>query len=163
MIIASKLAGFFAAHAIWCVSDGETLIPMFAYVTEDEGNKMERLIVGDDLEASVAYGKQKLATNEANANDAVLLYDARIAVGEQSVDAIIIELRSYFSPKSEVILAVPYTPKAAGEFRVHKPKLLVWNNCDDFDMNASLQAFFEGVDEHEKGAEIWNACLDESR
>ncbi len=30
----ARLAGFFAAHAIWCVSDGGPLIPMVAYDSE---------------------------------------------------------------------------------------------------------------------------------
>lgn len=72
-------------------------------------------------------------------------------------------MRAYFSPDSEAVMAVPYTPKQSGKFRVHKPKLLGWKNCDDFDMNAALQSFFEGVDGHEKGAKIWNDCLDESK
>jgi hypothetical protein len=163
MITASKLAGFFAAHAIWCVSDGETLIPILGYTTADDEQKMDRLVINNDLEASVAYGKQKLELNEMDANDAVLLYDGRIPIGKEKIDAIIIEIRSYFSPESEVVMAVPYTPKTSGKFRVHKPKLLVWDNCDDFDMNATLQSFFEGVGGHDKGAKIWNDCLDESK
>ena len=163
MITASKLAGFFAAHAIWCVSDGETLTPMLAYTTEDDERKMERLVVEDDLEASVALGKRKLDSNEMDAMDAVLLYDGRIPIGKEKVDAIIVEMRAYFSPDSEAVMAVPYTPKASGKFRVHKPKLLGWKNCEDFDMNAALQSFFEGVDGHGKGAKIWNDCLDESK
>jgi hypothetical protein len=162
MITASKLAGFFAAHAIWCVSDGETLTPMLAYTTADDERKMDRL-VSDDLATSVAYGKEKLDSNEMNANDAVLLYDGRIPIGKEKVDAIIIDMRAYFSPGSEAVMAVPYTPKTSGKFRVHKPKLLGWKNCDDFDMNAALQSFFEGVDGHEKGAKIWNDSLDESK
>jgi len=163
MITACKLAGFFAAHAIWCVSDGETLTPMFAYTTEDDERKLERLVVNDDLQASVAFGKQKLESNEMAANDAVLLYDGRIPIGKEKADAIIIEMLAYFSPDSEAVMAVPYTPKQSGKFRVHKPKLLGWKNCDDFDMNAALQSFFEGVNGHEKGAKIWNDCLDESK
>jgi len=162
MITASKLSGFFAAHAIWCVSDGETLTPMLAYTTADGERKMERLVVADDLAASVAFGKKKLESNEMDANDAALLYDGRISLGNKKVDTIIIEMRAYFSPDSEAIMAVPYTPKASGRFLVHKPKLLAWKNCDDFDMNAALQSFFEGVDAHEKGSKIWNDCLDES-
>lgn len=162
MLTASKLAGFFAAHAIWCVADGETLTPMLAYTTEDDERTMERIVVQDDLEASVAHGKQKLEQNEMDANDAALLYDARIPIGDKKVDAIIIEMRAYFSPDSEAVMAVPYTPKQSGKFRVHRPKLLGWKNCEDFDMNAALQSFFEGVDEHEQGAKIWNDCLDES-
>jgi hypothetical protein len=163
MITACKLAGFFAAHAIWCVSDGETLTPMLAYTTEGDERKMERLVVNDDLEASVEYGKEKLESNEMDANDAVLLYDGRISIGKEKVDAIIIEIRAYFSPDAEAVIGVPYTPKQSGRFRVHKPKLLGWENCDDFDMNAALESFFDGVAEHEKGAKIWNDCLDESK
>ena len=162
MITASKLAGVFAAHAIWCVSDGETLTPMLAYTTADGERTLERLMVCNE-EASVAYGKEKLASNEMDATDAVLLYDGRIPIGKDKVDAIIIEVRAYFSPDAEAILAVPYTPKSSGTFRVHKPKLLGWTNCEDFDVNAALQSFFEGVDAHEKGAKIWNDCLDESK
>lgn len=163
MITAFKLAGFFAAHAIWCVSDGETLIPMLAYTTEHEERKMERLVINDDLAASVAFGKEKLLSNKMDANDAVLLYDGRIPIGKEKVDAIIIEMRAYFSPGSEAVMAVPYTPKASGKFRVHKPKLLAWKNCEDFDMNAALESFFEGVDGHVKGAKVWNDCIDESK
>src|SRR5690348_5143304 len=130
MITASELAGYFAAHAIWCVSDGDTLTPMLAYTTENNERRMERLIVNDDLAASVAYGKEKLASNEMDANDAVLLFDGRIPVGGQKLDAIIIEMRAYFSPDSEAVIAVPYTPMSSGRFRVHKPKLLGWKDCD---------------------------------
>ena len=60
MITASKLAGFFAAHAIWSVSEGETLIPMLAYTRESDDRTMERF-VGDDLAQSVGEAKRKLA------------------------------------------------------------------------------------------------------
>jgi hypothetical protein len=163
LITVSKLGGFFTAHAIWCVSDGGTLIPILGYTTADDERRMERLVINDDLAASVAHGKQKLKSNDMDANDAVLLYDGRIVVGGETLDAIILEMRAYFSPRSEAVMAVPYTPKASGQFRVHKPKLLVWENCDDFDMNAAFESFFAGVDGHEEGARIWADCLDESK
>jgi len=163
MITASKLAGFFASHAIWCVFDGETLTPMLAYTTADEERKMERLVINGDLAASVAFGKKKLESNEMDANDAVLLYDGRIPIGKEKLDAIIIEIRAYFSRGSKATLAVPYTPKSRGRFRVHKPKLVEWTECEDFDMNAAFESFFEGVQGHEKGAKIWQDCLDESK
>jgi hypothetical protein len=163
MITASKLAGYFAAHAILCVSDGENLIPMLAYTNEDDERKMERLIINDDLEASVAFGKEKLESNEMDANDAVLLYDGRITIGNEKLDAIIIEMRAYFSPGSKAIMAVPYTPKTSGTFLVHKPKLLEWENCEAFDTTAAMESFFDGVNGHKKGAKIWNDCLDECK
>jgi hypothetical protein len=162
MITAFRLAGFFAAHAIWSVSDGETLIPILAHSNQDDEREMARL-AHDDLLQAVAFGKERLHANEMDANDACLLYDGRITLGDEKVDAIIIEIRSYFSPNSEALLAVPYTPSAAGKFLVHKPKLLEWADCDDFDPDAALEAFFEGVFAHKKGAKIWNEALDESK
>jgi len=162
VITASKLAGFFAAHAIWSVSDGATLIPMLAYTTADDERNMERFVM-DDYAAAVALGKRKLDANEMDAIDATLLYDGRILVGKEKVHAIIIEMRTYLWLDSEAVIAVPYTPKTSGRFLVHKPKLLAWENCDDFDVNAAFHSFFEGVDEHEQGSKIWNECLDESK
>ena len=161
MITASALAGFLAAHAIWSVSDGETLIPILGYVGEDEKRVMNRL-VGPDAAAAVAQGKEQLASNPMDANDAVLLYDGFITVGDRKLDAIIIEIRAYFSPQSEATLAVPYTPKGSGTFRVHKPKVLVWKDCEDFDLERALNAFWTGVGAHEQGNKIWAAALDES-
>ena len=162
MITASELAGFFAAHAVWCVSDGSTLIPMLAYTNDDDDREMERL-AHDDVGDAVACGKQKLATNEMDANDAALIYDGRITIGDEKLDALIIEMRAYFAPDSEVVIAVPYTPKDSGQFRVHKPKVLAWEGCDDYDMNHAFASFFDGVAGHEQGSEIWNQCLDESK
>ena len=162
MIPAFRLAGFFAAHAIWCVSDGETLTPMLARVGEDGTRSMDRLVM-NDLAAAVASGRRGLDLNDADANDAALVYDGRIPLGTDKIDAIIIEIRAYFSPQSEAVIAVPYAPKSSGRFRVHKPKLLQWKNCDDFDMKVVLGSFFEGVAEHEKGSSLWNASLDESK
>jgi hypothetical protein len=79
------------------------------------------------------------------------------------LDAIIVEMRDYASPDSAAVMAVPYTPQPSGRFRVHKPKLLAWANCDHFDMNAAFASFFEGVAGHEQGARVWNDCLDESK
>ena len=162
MITASRLAGFFAAHAIWCVSDGDALIPMLAYTSDDGKRNLDRF-ASNDLQSAVAAGKQKLESNEMNATDAALLYDGRIALEAGKLDAILIEMRAYFSPCSSAIIAVPYTPKSAGRFLVHKPKILSWCQCEDFEMGAAFTEFYAGVGEHDKGAKIWNDALDESR
>lgn len=161
MITASKLSGFFAAHAIWCVSDGDTLIPMIAYTTGSGERKMERM-AHDDIEAAVAAGRDRLQSGELDADDAALIYDGRITLETGKFDAIIIEMQTEFSPQSKATIAVPYSPSTSGAFRVHKPKLLQWDDCDDFDMNWAIESFFEGVAEHAKGNEIWIRCLDES-
>ncbi|XLZ71004.1 hypothetical protein ABT364_03300 [Massilia sp. SR12] len=162
MITAFNLAGFFAAHAIWCVSDSEGLVPMFAYSDKDGERKMERLATDGDVERSVAFGKARLESNALDATDGALIYDGRIPIGDQKFDAIIIEVRSYFSPASKATMAVPYSPATSGNFRVFRPKFLQWKACEDFDLNQVVNSFFAGVDAHEKGANVWNKALDQS-
>jgi hypothetical protein len=79
MITAAKLAGFFAAHAIWCVSEGESLTPMLAYTTAKNERQLVRL-VAEDFAASVTLGKQKLQSNDMDANDAALLFDGYVTL-----------------------------------------------------------------------------------
>jgi hypothetical protein len=43
MEAATELAGFFAAHAVWSVSDGETLIPLLGYEAGDGMRQLVRL------------------------------------------------------------------------------------------------------------------------
>jgi hypothetical protein len=162
MITASELAGFIAAHAVWCVSEADGLIPMVAFTTEDGQRKLERLVF-DDAAAAVEHGRKRLEDDPFSANDGVLAYDGRISVEGGKLDAIILEMRSYGFPWAKAAIAVPYTPASSGRFRVHKPKLVEWHECDDFDMDAAFGAFFRGVDSHEEGAKVWNAALDESK
>lgn len=162
MITACRLSGACAAHAVWCLSDGEALIPMLAYSTDDGERQLERL-VSDDFAKSVAMGRNKLESNEMDANNAVLVYDSVITLENVPIEAIILEMRTYFMPQAKAVLIVPYTPKSAGEFRVHKPRLVQWKNCEDYDMQAAMDEFLEGIEEHEMGAKVWDDCLDESR
>jgi hypothetical protein len=162
MITASELAGFIAAHAIWCVSDADGLTPMVAFTTQDGQRKLDRLVL-DDAAAAVEYGRRRLQDNPFNATDGVLAYDGRITVEGGKLDVIILEMRSYRFPLARAVIAVPYTPVSSGEFRVHKPKLVQWERCDDFGPEAAFEAFFRGVAAHDQGARVWNAALDESK
>jgi len=162
MITASELAGFIAAHAIWCVSDAEGLVPMVAFTTEDGERKLEQLVF-DDAGAAVEHGRKRLEDDPFTANDGVLAFDGRIPFEGGNLDAIILEMRSYAFPWAKATLAVPYTPASTGRFRVHKPKLVEWHECDDFNMDAAFEAFFRGVDSHNKGSAVWKAALDQSK
>jgi hypothetical protein len=162
MITASELAGFIAGHAIWCVSDADGLVPMVAFTTEDGQRKLERLVF-DDAGAAVEHGRRRLEDDPFSANDGVLAYDGRITVEGGKLDAIILEMRSYGFPWAKATIAVPYTPVSSGRFRVHKPKLVEGERCEDFDLDAALGAFFQGVAGHAQGAKVWDAALDESK
>ena len=114
-------------------------------------------------QVAVDLGRRRLDDNPLDANDGVLLLDGRITLEGGKLDAIISEMRSYGFPWAKAMIAVPYTPRSSGRFRVHKPKLLEWEGCEDFDVDAAFDAFFRGVDAHEQGAKVWTAALDESK
>lgn len=163
MLTAFELAGFVAAHAVWCVSDTDGLVPMAAFGTDDGQRRLERLVF-DDSGVAVEHGRKLLESAPFSASDGVLAYDGRIAIPEgKKLDAIILEARTYAFPWAKAAIAVAYTPKSTGNFRVHKPKLVLWDKCDDFDMGAAIESFFNGIASHEQGAKVWNDALDESR
>lgn len=163
MITASELAGFIAAHAILCVSDADTLTPMLAFTTDDGKRHLERLFVQAGEEETVKIARQKLEADPLSANDGVLAFDGRINLDTGKQDAVILEMRSYAFPWAKATIAIPYTPRSSGKFRVHKPKLLIWKECEDFDIDTAFEAFFRGVDTHAEGSKVWNAALDQSR
>lgn len=161
MITASELAGYFAAHAVWSLSDGESFHPIFAYTTEGGAKHMQRLFAPTAQEA-VAFGRAQLEDSDKDPNDAALIYDGRITGDAGPRDAIVIELRCYAFPWAKATYGVPYTPKASGRFAVFRPRVLRWEDCADFDRDWALERFFVGVHAHEKGGAIWNAHLDPS-
>lgn len=161
MIEAVELAGFLAAHAIWCVSDGETLIPMLGFCRDGERH-MERL-AHDSIERGVEIGKNRLGMNIMNAEHAVLLYDSYMTLGAMRLDTIMIEIRDYELPGAKVEVGIPYSPRSTGNFRVHRPKIVEWQECEEFDLKDTFERFFAGVQQHPQGSKIWNETLDESK
>ncbi len=161
MIDTARLGGFFAAHAIWSVSDGETLIPMLA-IEDANGEQAMTRFEGEELGACVAEAQSRLESNESGSVRAAVLYDARIMLAHGKQDAIVVEMRVYAHPEAFATMAVPYTPKDPDGFKVHRPKLLAWDGCDAFDMQEALESFFVGVEAHEHGSKVWGECLDES-
>ena len=123
MITASRLAGVCAAHAAWSLSESDTLIPIFAYTNAENERKLERL-VSENVREAIESGTSKLIANTIDANDAVLLCIGMMTRDAERVPAIIIEMRAYYAPGSEAVIAVPYTPKSSGKFLIHKPMLL---------------------------------------
>jgi hypothetical protein len=158
---AIELAGFFAAHGVWCVAEGETLIPVLAF-QRDNGKQEFRRIEAGQLEDAVAEGKQWLANNPEHVSCAVLVYDARIPLSGGKTDCLVLEVRSYGPTANSVSIALPYRhAKLPGGFAVHRPKFVTRPNATPaFDIG---EVFFRGVAQHDKGSAVWNAHLDESR
>jgi hypothetical protein len=77
MLEAIRLGGFVAAHAIWSVEDGDTLIPMGLAQFSDGAKDLSRFY-DDDLAVAAARASQWLHSNEMNAMRAVTAVDGFI-------------------------------------------------------------------------------------
>ncbi|OLT38027.1 hypothetical protein BJF79_28130 [Actinomadura sp. CNU-125] len=153
------MAGFFAAHGVWSVSDGEMLIPMLAYEHPNGDRGMDRL-VHDDVADGAAAGQEALRTGRDDWVRAVLVIDAYLNLDTARVDALIVEAVEYVPSRRSLKMAVPYRPQAAPEgFAVYRPKFLEVTGVDDPDLAPLADAFFSGVDSHEKAAAVWDAHL----
>lgn len=166
---AADFAGFFAAHAVWSVSEGETLIPIYAFVDADGQRKMERM-GHPRLEEGVSAGQQRLEDETEAAAAKVLIFDGRITLEGGKIDSLIIEWRSSSESPGRMVVAVPYTPASKkGFFRkktpfaVHRPKVLEASDNWRDSIEEMFAAFFAGVSKHEHGGKIWNDHLDESK
>jgi hypothetical protein len=157
---AFELAGYFGAHAIWCVADAETLIPMLAAQRRDGSMHMDRF-EGAELSTAVESAREQVELNDSDSLCAALLYDGYITLPQGKTDAVIMEIVEYASGHRGVV-AVPYrTASDPAGFAVYRPKFL--KLPDSFQFQALGEAFFRGVDRHEKGAAVWSKHLDETR
>lgn len=162
MQAAAELAGFFAAHAVWSVSDGETLIPLVGYETADGKRQMHRL-VAERVEDGAARGKAWLAKPPEPAVRAVLVYDGYITLKTDKMDALLVTLRDYTHGEAEITIAVPYRPAShAKGFAVHRPKFFGFKGAAP-EWQAIGTALWAGIAQHDKGAAVWNKHLDESK
>src|SRR4051812_8253679 len=91
---AAELAGFFAAHGVWCVFEGETLIPMLAFQMPDGSRNMDRLVTDRPQEA-VAKARDWLAYNPEKVSNAALVFDGFVTLKTGKTDALLVEARSY--------------------------------------------------------------------
>jgi hypothetical protein len=158
---AVELAGYFAAHGVWCVADGETLVPILAFVGGD-GQQEFRRIETAELTDAVAEGKRWLATNPDGASCAVLVYDAFIPLVGGRTDCLVLEIHSYAPFEGTLSIAVPYRHAEHPDgFAIHRPKFV---GVEAEETAESLgEVFFRGVERHTKGAAVWKDRLDESR
>lgn len=159
MIETARLAGFFAAHGVWCVSEGETLIPLLGYQHTDGEYGMDRLMF-DDFAEGARRGQDALADGDPSWVGAVLVVDGYIHLEQGKTDALIVEAVHYGPHRQSMQVAVPYRPADHG-FAVHKPKFMDID-CDDPNLAPLAEAFFVGAASHTEANAVWEAHLDET-
>ncbi|MBX9879864.1 MAG: signal peptidase I [Candidatus Obscuribacterales bacterium] len=158
-----KLAGFAAAHAIYCVADGEDLIP-FVMSESKKGKKMDRLAC-PTMEEGIKKGEQWLIQNPSRATNAVLAFNAFITLDNKKRDTVVVRVREYASKNKNsangVEIIIPFQRKTAKqEFVVFAPVVDSGQNRQD--LQILMERFGSGIEQHTKAAEIWVSHLDKS-
>jgi hypothetical protein len=162
MVSTAELAGFFAAHAFWTLSEASTFDPILAFQKEDGNRNMMRLFGRETLQA-VDFARDWIAKNPESAVSAVLIFDGRIRLEDGKCDAVIAEAHQLSPEAKTFALAVPYRQHDSPEgFAIHRPKFMS-DEPEGTTFDELAAAFFWGVDQHKEGSAIWNAHLDESR
>jgi hypothetical protein len=78
-------------------------------------------------------------------------------------DALIVTIRDFTQGEAEITMVVPYRPAHdAGGFAVHRVKFVGFKGPEP-DWDKLAEALWVGIAKHEKGAEVWNEHLDESK
>jgi hypothetical protein len=162
MKVVAEHVGFFAAHSVWCASEGETLVPLLGF--ERRGGEREMIrFAADLLEKGVEQGRQWLDSNPDGAIHAVLIYDGFVTLESGKTDALVCLAVQYQRTRSRFTMVVPYrSANSTQGFAVFRPKFV------DFDgpspnYGEMGDAFFRGVDKDEMGAAVWNRSIDQSR
>lgn len=155
----ARLAGFFAAHGMWSISDeGGPITPIFAHESGD-GQRGATRFMAEDLEVAVKTGQEALERNADGAVRAVLVFDGYAHLESGRIDALIIEGVSYLPEPRRLQMAVPYR---VSPFAVFRPKFLLAEGVTGEEFPALGDAFYAGVDSHDQAGPIWNAHLDQS-
>lgn len=155
---ACKMAGRLAAHAVLSVSDGELLVPIYGYLTGDGQTRMVRL-ASDTAQEAMEEGQQMYAGNRWDAAGGFWAVDGFITLPDVGkVDALLINICTYAEPRQELRMAIPYRhAQSSGGFAVFKPKLLGIEHLQKSDLQALMDAFYRGRDEHAQAAPVWKA------
>lgn len=159
----AKLAGFFTAHAVWCLFDGEPLVPLFGFTRSFTSREFTRL-EQPSLEDAVAAGQSLLVNPDPSLIAAVLVYDGYVTLPKGRYDALVIQARDYRRPgQSEGFeMVLPYRAKNDPQgFAVHRPKFVDLADSENRSLPLST-AFFHGVNQHREAAPIWRDATDDS-
>lgn len=102
----ARLAGFFAAHGIWSVSDGETLVPLLGYEQTDGSRGMDCFVL-DDIADAAHTGQDALEANRRGSVRAVLVIDAYVQLDTGRIDALIVEAVEYGPARQSMKMVGP--------------------------------------------------------
>jgi hypothetical protein len=158
------IAGYYVSVGLHFISMDEGGFQPLGGSVRD-GMTVVRWFEAERLEEGVADGQSWLESNPDNLDRAVLVFDGYYNLPDRKLDALIVEIVDYASPRQTFKMALPYRSVTSAEgFAVFRPKFM-FENRDDMDdalSQALGQAFMAGTEAYEDGSAIWERHRDES-
>lgn len=151
----AEFAGFLAAHGIWCVADGEPLVPMPGQEPSADGRRMLRF--GDeDIEQAVAQAFDRLQANPPGRRPRRAGLRRLHGAGGRPDRRAVRRARSCGQAPQTLRIVVPY--RNAGSERgvaVYPPGFVDWQGEGEPDLRAAGAASFRGVKSQGEAAAVW--------
>jgi hypothetical protein len=149
-----ELAGFFAAHAIWCVSEAPALTPMIGFAPSDGKAALKRF-ASEKIEQGVEIGRREFESNPIGAIRAVFLYDGYLHLPEGKTDSLLLEIAEYQPETSRAKMAVPYRNISERKgFAVYRPKFLELPEKKNKKNKMMIHTFHSRINGHSKDPKI---------
>lgn len=150
------LVGETAAHSIGSVADGETLIPVLTTMDESGKAQYTRLAMDDSADA-MRYGYERLDRQEDGKIGAVFVADGFVTLDSGKTEALVLEVRVYNGAVAKCQMVIPYRSAHSNKgFAIHRPQVTELENIEQEKFQPLMEAFFEGLEAHAQGGEIWN-------
>ena len=149
-----EMAGYWMAHALWSVMDGETLIPILGYLHSDESRSMQRLAMGST--EAVALGEQRISSLQGTDIGAAFIKDALVTLPTGKTDCLCLDIRFAGDQVRKLQFLLPY--RNAGHrqgFAVHRLKINRWDGFSVGEVDVLTQALLDGIGSHEQGGALW--------
>ena len=151
-----EVVGETVAQSIWNLSAGGTPIPLLSTVDED-GHANYMQLAMDNSDDAIRYGREKLDRHEEGKIGAVFVADGYISLDDGTTDALVLEVRVYRDVVIKCQMVIPYrSANSVNGFAIHKPQVTALENIDEIKLQPLLEAFFVGVEAHDKGGKIWH-------
>lgn len=162
MLALADLTGRILAHAVWCVSDPETFIPLIAH--EKEGKRGMFRLGSPSLEECVEDGKRWLDKNPDGVERAMLVFDGYLTVaGQPKRDALFLRAVEYGERPILLEIALPYVPGGTAQgFKVGSPKVIKSEGIPEDGWETFFGRFWVGAKGHDEAAKVWARHLDDA-
>jgi hypothetical protein len=145
-------AGFALAHAVWGVSNGETLCTLA--LSEKSSERRLYRFEADSLAESVENARQLLQEAQPSVDRWVLAFDGYLYLENQRTDALVMQV--WGAPEVPARIIQKYRPaKYLQHFKILGNPVFVDDRDEIFESSQLQEWLVQGIMRHEKVAQLW--------